>query len=71
MKGNPVKRATQNGTVKVESIDRMYLNVIVGRLQILEGALRFIRQQRKDQVLSTNGRRADDASFCPRHRTIC
>jgi hypothetical protein len=31
----------------------MYLNVIVGRLQILEGALRFIRQQRKAQVLST------------------
>ena len=38
----------------VESIDRMYLNVILGRLQILEGALRFIRQQRKAQVLSTN-----------------
>jgi hypothetical protein len=38
----------------VECIDRMYLNVIVGRLQILEGALRFIRQQRKAQVLSTN-----------------
>ena len=32
----------------------MYLNVIVGRLQILEGALRFIRQQRKANVLSTN-----------------
>jgi hypothetical protein len=32
--------------LEVESIDRMYLNVIVGRLQILEGALRFIRQQR-------------------------
>jgi len=29
--------------LEVESIDRMYLNVIVGRLQILEGALRFIR----------------------------
>jgi hypothetical protein len=40
--------------LEVESIDRMYLNVIVGRLQILEGALRFIRQQRKAQVLSTN-----------------
>ena len=33
--------------LEVESIDRMYLNVIVGRLQILDGALRFIRQQRK------------------------
>jgi hypothetical protein len=31
----------------------MYLNVIVGRLQILEGALHFIRQQRKAKVLST------------------
>ena len=40
--------------LEVESIDRMYLNVIVGRPQILEGALRFIRQQRKAQVLSTN-----------------
>jgi len=37
----------------VESIDRMYLNVIVGRLQILEGALHFIRHQRKAKVLST------------------
>lgn len=40
--------------LETESIDRMYLNVIVGRLQILEGALRFIRQQRKARVLSTN-----------------
>src|ERR1700750_2875074 len=40
--------------LEVESIDRMYLNVIVGCLQILEGALRFIRQQRKARVLSTN-----------------
>src|SRR5215469_11941200 len=40
--------------LEVESIDRMYLNVIVGRLQILEGALRFIRQQRQAQVLSPN-----------------
>jgi hypothetical protein len=39
--------------LEVESIDRMYLNVIVGRLQILEGALRFIRQQRNAKVLST------------------
>jgi hypothetical protein len=40
--------------LEVESIDRMYLNVIVGRLQILEGALHFIRHQRKAKVLSTN-----------------
>src|ERR1051325_10804648 len=40
--------------LQVESIDRMYLNVIVRRLQILEGAIRFIRQHRKAQVLSTN-----------------
>ena len=61
-KGTP--RATASQTVaevlskhvvlEVESIDRMYLNVIVRRLQILEGVLRFIRQQRKAQVLSTN-----------------
>jgi hypothetical protein len=38
--------------LEVESIDRMYLNVIVGRLQILQGALRFIREQRKALVLS-------------------
>ena len=44
----------QHVVLEVECIDRMYLNVIVGRLQILEGALRFIRQQRKAQVLSTN-----------------
>jgi hypothetical protein len=40
--------------LEVESIDRMYLNVIGGRLQILEGALRLIRLQRKALVLSTN-----------------
>src|SRR5215471_1208505 len=40
--------------LETESIDRMYLNVIVGRLQILEGALHFIRQQRKAKVSSTN-----------------
>lgn len=37
----------QHVVLETESIDRMYLNVIVGRLQILEGALHFIRQQRK------------------------
>jgi hypothetical protein len=40
--------------LEVESIDRMYLNAIVPRLQIVEGALRFIRQQRGAQVASTN-----------------
>src|SRR5215470_14554403 len=44
----------QHVVLELECIDRMYLNVIVGRLQILEGALRFIRQQRKAKVLSTN-----------------
>src|SRR5215831_6396998 len=45
---------SQHVVLEVESIDRMDWNVIVGRLQILEGALRFIRQQRKAQGLSTN-----------------
>ena len=40
--------------LEVESIDRMYLNAIVPSLQIVEGALRFIRQQRGAKVLSTN-----------------
>jgi hypothetical protein len=40
--------------LEVECIDRMYLNAIVPRLQIVEGALRFIRQQRGAQVPSTN-----------------
>src|ERR1051326_1562881 len=44
----------QHVVLETEAIDRMYLNVIVGRLQILEGALRFIRQQKKAKVLSTN-----------------
>ena len=43
-----------NVVLEVESIDRMYLNAIVPRLQIVEGALRFIRQQRKAKVASTN-----------------
>jgi hypothetical protein len=41
-------------TLEVECIDRMYLNAIVPRLQIVEGALRFIRQQKKARVASTN-----------------
>jgi hypothetical protein len=44
----------QHVILETQSIDRMYLNVIVRRLQILEGALHFIRQQRKAKVLSTN-----------------
>lgn len=39
--------------LEVESIDRMYLNVFVPRLQILEGALHYIRQQLRSKVLST------------------
>src|SRR6516165_8042055 len=61
-KGTPGATASQtvaevlskHVVLEVESIDRMYLNVIVRRLQILEGVLRFIRQQRRAQVLSTN-----------------
>src|SRR6266852_1570743 len=41
-------------TLEVECIDRMYLNAIVPRLQMVEGALRFIRQQRGAKVASTN-----------------
>src|SRR5882672_9015077 len=40
--------------LEVESIDRMYLNAIVPRLQITEGAVSFIRHQRKAQVASSN-----------------
>jgi hypothetical protein len=39
--------------LQLESIDRMYFNVIVRRLQILQGPLRFIRQQRKAKVFFT------------------
>src|SRR5215468_4201246 len=39
--------------LEVESIDRMYLNVFVPRLQIVEGALHFIRHQCGSKVLST------------------
>ncbi|HZZ17136.1 MAG TPA: hypothetical protein VFE08_14375 [Candidatus Sulfotelmatobacter sp.] len=39
--------------LELESIDRMYLNVLVSRLQILQGALHFIRHQRDAKVLST------------------
>ena len=41
-------------TLEVESIDRMYLNAIVPRLQITEGAVGYIRHQKKAQVASTN-----------------
>lgn len=44
----------QHVVLETESIDRMYLNVFVGRLQILQGALHFIRHQRQAKVLSTN-----------------
>jgi hypothetical protein len=40
--------------LEVESIDRMYLNAVVPRLQITEGAASFIRHQKKAQVASTN-----------------
>src|ERR1700746_2261855 len=45
----------QNHVVlEVECIDRMYLNAIVPRLQITEGAVSFIRHQKRAQVASTN-----------------
>src|SRR6516165_4158231 len=39
--------------LEVEGIDRMYLNVYVPRLQIVEGALGFIRRHRGHLVAST------------------
>lgn len=39
--------------LEVEGIDRMYLNVYVPRLQIVEGVLGFIRQHRGHKVPST------------------
>jgi hypothetical protein len=41
-------------TLEVEYIDRMYLNAIVPRLQITEGAVSYIRHQKRAQVASTN-----------------
>jgi hypothetical protein len=41
-------------TLAVECIDRMYLNAIVPRLQITEGAVSYIRHQKRAQVASTN-----------------
>jgi hypothetical protein len=40
-------------TLEVEGIDRMYLNVYVPRLQIVEGVLGFIRRHRGPKVAST------------------
>jgi hypothetical protein len=41
-------------TLEVESIDRMYLNAIVPRLQITQGAVSYVRHQKKALVASTN-----------------
>ena len=43
----------QHVTLEVEGIDRMYLNVYVPRLQIVEGVLGFIRRHRGYPVAST------------------
>jgi hypothetical protein len=40
--------------LEVECIDRMYLNAIVPRLKITEGAVSYIRHQKKAQVASTH-----------------
>jgi len=43
----------QHVTLEVEGIDRMYLNVYVPRLQIVEGVLGFIRRHRGHPMVST------------------
>jgi hypothetical protein len=43
----------QHVTLEVEGIDRMYLNIYVPRLQIVEGVLGFIRRHRAYPVAST------------------
>src|SRR5260370_16096914 len=43
----------QHVTLEVESIDRMYLNVYVPRLQIVEGVLGFLKKHRGYRVAST------------------
>lgn len=43
----------QHVTLEVEGIDRLYLNVFVPRLQIVEGALGFIRRHLGHPVAST------------------
>ena len=57
--------------LEVESIDRMYLNAIVPRLQIVEGALRFIRQQRGAKVASTNAVEPMTRISCKRLSDSC
>ena len=44
---------SEHVTLEVEGIDRMYLNVYVPRLQIVEGVLGFIRRHRGYPVAST------------------
>jgi hypothetical protein len=43
----------QHVTLEMEGIDRMYLNVYVPRLQVVEGVLGFIRRHRGHPVAST------------------
>src|SRR5882672_8423637 len=57
--------------LEVESIDRMYLNAIVPRLQIVEGVLRFIRQQRKAKGRVQQRRGTDDSPLRACHRAVC
>jgi len=55
-KGQPSSGAEilkEHVTLEVEGIDRMYLNVYVPRLQIVEGVLGFIRRHRGHLVAST------------------
>jgi hypothetical protein len=60
----------QHVVLETESIDRMYLNVIVGRLQILEGALRFHPATTKSQGSIHQRRGAPYQGFRPGHRAV-
>ncbi len=50
---NVAKILKEHVTLEVEGIDRMYLNVYVRRLQIVEGVLGFIRRHRGYRLAST------------------
>ena len=43
----------QHVTLEVESIDRMYLNTYVPRLQLVEGVLGFLKKHRGYRVASS------------------
>lgn len=47
------KILSQHVVLEVEGIDRMYLNVYVPRLQIVEGVLGFLKKHRGHKIAST------------------